>query len=393
MATEIVTSLERCEAVIERGLQTFLEVGSALLEIKQSRLYSGSYATFPEYCEQRWGLKMSRAYQMMSAANVVTNLSYTNVETLPVNEAQARPLASLSPEEQTEVWTGLVAEHGDDITAAVVKQAAQRHRHIKAALHALPEQDQHAIAEVCKDKLDHLNKLADLYRSSKRDGSTDTYGQIISNGGFHYGDEMEKWCDYWNTPILEVAKALRNLAEYHAIIQSAEDEPMPYKDAEDKYRFSKQFAWQERFMPQVEKHIRKHIKDLVTFRIGNVTEDSKQATDLVVTLEGRSISVRLRRANNPYRDMTIRSHIPTGNKTELQKLQDGWGDIYFYGWVADNQIVNYMLVDLNKLRQAGVFHKKRRNIRNPEGTAYVVILRSEIRSAHAMIGEYSYEQY
>ena len=50
-------------------------------------------------------VKQSRAYQFMDSAKVVGNLqSSTIVELLPINESQARPLASLEPEEQVEAW-------------------------------------------------------------------------------------------------------------------------------------------------------------------------------------------------------------------------------------------------------------------------------------------------
>jgi hypothetical protein len=48
-------------------------------------------------------VKQSRAYQLIDAANVVTNLS-TIVDKFPIIESQARPLASLEPEEQVEAW-------------------------------------------------------------------------------------------------------------------------------------------------------------------------------------------------------------------------------------------------------------------------------------------------
>ena len=42
--------LERCEVVIKQGLQTFIEVGQALMTIKEKRLYRISFKTFEDYC-------------------------------------------------------------------------------------------------------------------------------------------------------------------------------------------------------------------------------------------------------------------------------------------------------------------------------------------------------
>ncbi len=111
LSTSEARRLAELETVIERGLQTFIEVGSALMEIRNSRLYRQMYATFEEYCQERWDLRKSRTYQLMDAAEVVENLkSSTIVELssghtpLPANEAQARPLAKLGLEMQRQAW-------------------------------------------------------------------------------------------------------------------------------------------------------------------------------------------------------------------------------------------------------------------------------------------------
>jgi hypothetical protein len=120
--------LEACEAAIKAGMQTFLEVGNSLLEIRDSRLYRQDFSTFEEYCRQRWGMVASRARQLIGAAGVVRNLgSVTNVT--PSNEAQARALASLPDDEQQLVWsyalqTAPVVDDVPVITAQHVKRAA-----------------------------------------------------------------------------------------------------------------------------------------------------------------------------------------------------------------------------------------------------------------------------
>lgn len=44
----VARSLEENEAIIERGLATFVEVGTALAEIRDNRLYRESHGTFEE---------------------------------------------------------------------------------------------------------------------------------------------------------------------------------------------------------------------------------------------------------------------------------------------------------------------------------------------------------
>lgn len=119
--------LARLEQVIQRGLETFIEVGNALSQIRDRRLYAQSHQSFEEYCKERWGLKQSRAYQLMDAAQAVENLKTSTIVELPKNEAQCRPLTKLPPEQQAEAWQEAVqsAPNGK-VTAAHVQQVVEQ---------------------------------------------------------------------------------------------------------------------------------------------------------------------------------------------------------------------------------------------------------------------------
>lgn len=121
------TELQQCETIIEEGLRTFVDVGGALLKIRDSKLYRQDYSTFEKYCKDRWELKQSRAYQLMDSVKVIRNLeSSTNVE-LPENEAQARPLTKLEPEAQREVWREVIETAEDNrISAAFIQEVIDR---------------------------------------------------------------------------------------------------------------------------------------------------------------------------------------------------------------------------------------------------------------------------
>lgn len=116
-----VSRLNKCEAVIERGMKTFVDVGNALLEIRESRLYRAQFGTFEDYCRERWGMSKPYAVQMIQASNAVGNL-VAIATVLPTNEAQARPLTRLEPAEQREAWARAVetAPNGR-VTAAHVQ--------------------------------------------------------------------------------------------------------------------------------------------------------------------------------------------------------------------------------------------------------------------------------
>lgn len=96
--------------MIERGLTTFVEVGAALLRIREERLYRATHGSFEDYCRERWGWGRAHAYRLMDAAAVVQDLSPIGDTPLPRNEAQARELARLpDPESRRLVWHVLIS--------------------------------------------------------------------------------------------------------------------------------------------------------------------------------------------------------------------------------------------------------------------------------------------
>ena len=97
---EISPRLLELETVIERGKLTFVEVGNALAEIRDSRLYRAQYSTFEQYCKERWGWSRSYSYRQIEAAQAVQVLPMGNI---PTNERGARPLVTLTPEEREKV--------------------------------------------------------------------------------------------------------------------------------------------------------------------------------------------------------------------------------------------------------------------------------------------------
>jgi len=97
-------TLQHCEAEIQRGLESFVEVGTALMRIRDGRLYRDGFETFEAYCEQKWNLSRPRAYQLIEASEAVRAVS-TNVDISPKCEAHARPLTLLpTPKAQVSAW-------------------------------------------------------------------------------------------------------------------------------------------------------------------------------------------------------------------------------------------------------------------------------------------------
>jgi hypothetical protein len=97
---------ERLEAVVERGIRQFLEVGLALGELRAKRLYRVSHATFELYVKDRFGLARSTVDGVIRSAQTAQSLRENGVE-LPatVGEATIRPISALPGDElQAATW-------------------------------------------------------------------------------------------------------------------------------------------------------------------------------------------------------------------------------------------------------------------------------------------------
>lgn len=125
------TRLAELETVIKENFAGFVAVGNALAEIRDGRLYRQDYKGFEDYCRDLWDMSHQRADQLIASKSVIDNLTTIVVKDgdaetcgniLPANEAQARELTKLPPEEQVAVWQRLVTS-GAKITAKAVKKA------------------------------------------------------------------------------------------------------------------------------------------------------------------------------------------------------------------------------------------------------------------------------
>jgi hypothetical protein len=91
--------LARLEDVIERGRKAFIEVGQALLEVRDGRLYREGHDTFEAYCRERWEFGRSYAYELIDASRGALVVSGIPDIEPPSNAAQAAELVPLLPDE------------------------------------------------------------------------------------------------------------------------------------------------------------------------------------------------------------------------------------------------------------------------------------------------------
>jgi len=221
--------LERCEVVIKQGLKTFIEVGEALFIIRDKRLYRNEFNTFEDYCQQKWSLGKRYVNYMIAASESITNLG-TIVPILPKTETQIRPLTSLEPEIQKEVWKEVVETHGENITAAKVQSVVNNWKPVNQEIKEVKNEPMFAIStpeellkkakEVAKERAEVKRQIIDQKGSTEvipledlelinrmKEGETVV---LNMNANFHAMkwakdnnrfQQIDRWTD-WGNPFL-----------------------------------------------------------------------------------------------------------------------------------------------------------------------------------------------
>ncbi len=127
--TELTTGgadhLADCESRIERNVRGFVEVGSALAEIREHRLYRGSHTTFDEYLKERWHFGRSYASRLIGAAETVPLLPRGNTDAPVLTEAHIRPLLRFAPEDRPKVWGDAVKFEDEKVSAARIAKKVE----------------------------------------------------------------------------------------------------------------------------------------------------------------------------------------------------------------------------------------------------------------------------
>jgi hypothetical protein len=116
-AGEVVAlhSLAENEDTISKGLVSFMDVGRALMEVRDGRqFHEAGFDTFEEYCQRRWDLSQSRAYQVIRSHQIGEICTIAELSP-PESEWVARPLTKLLSEHGedavAETWGKIVSEH------------------------------------------------------------------------------------------------------------------------------------------------------------------------------------------------------------------------------------------------------------------------------------------
>jgi hypothetical protein len=111
LTTEELASLRANERIIEKGLETFLDVGKALATIRDGGLYRATYKSFGEYVDAKWGFTRQRAHQIISASDFHIKLASRNSKMAKITSERAtRALMTVPNDRLADVLDAVLAE-------------------------------------------------------------------------------------------------------------------------------------------------------------------------------------------------------------------------------------------------------------------------------------------
>lgn len=129
------TRLAELEEIIERGMSTFFEVGSALKEIIDGKLWEPNYNDFEDFCYRRFGFHKRTGYSLVTASNVFRDVSEkVQISAFELKFSQALAMVKLNTEQR--VVVGKQVKEGNltvDQVQTIVNQtiAAEKRKPIK----------------------------------------------------------------------------------------------------------------------------------------------------------------------------------------------------------------------------------------------------------------------
>lgn len=175
------------------------------------------YQAYVEWLQECWGLKQRMANNLLAVYRLLHERfpdTYGGVWKRFAVSALYVMAAPSTPDEAVQEALEL-AEGGETVTHAIARGIVQRLTRMSAALDGASEKVVGFVSEHSIDEPELVDDLRRLERSEEKPGSNGTFSEIVSTGGFHYGEEGEKWCDVARASQAERREALKSIAREH----------------------------------------------------------------------------------------------------------------------------------------------------------------------------------
>ncbi len=178
-------TLAELEGVIESGLMTFFEVGAALAQIRERRLYRETHDTFEAYCQERWSFNRQRASQLIQASEMSRIL---DIQPARASHVEALLPLKSQPELAREVVAEVRAAKGDEATAADYKHAVAK----KTGQPVRPSPKPAAATKARKLEQDISQDIPDDLATAGAD--VDPAHEFPTNNEPAVAPKAEQWC-------------------------------------------------------------------------------------------------------------------------------------------------------------------------------------------------------
>lgn len=188
LTTNEQRELAECEAVIEAGQKTFVEVGEALTRIRDKRLYRATHKSFDLYCQDMWNWTRQRANQLIDAAEVVNQLpneSRVLSTTVVKNEAQARALKPVPVEERPNVLDKAAQLGRGKATAGSIKEAR---RVLAEPVRSEPKQDAPRGRDAPSSRRERTGRMVSESEAAKAKTAFGVVRRVIALAGLETPD-------------------------------------------------------------------------------------------------------------------------------------------------------------------------------------------------------------
>lgn len=135
---------EELVRIVKDGLNKFIEVGMALAEIRDKKLYRNTHETFEKFVNDTFSIGIRYAQMLMQGTKTVENLKTRTQVRLPESERQVRPLSEFGndPDIQAKLWGRAVQKaDGGSPSPATVRDVVEEY-YVEEGYSLPPEEEE-----------------------------------------------------------------------------------------------------------------------------------------------------------------------------------------------------------------------------------------------------------
>jgi hypothetical protein len=205
LTTTEIDRLAACERSIEQGISVFVEVGRALTEIRDSKLYRATHKTFEAYCKERWEIGRSRAYDLIDQAKVTEALTSAGLNLSDASDISVRDARALKDDPKAAASVKSRVDAGEKPAEAIKAVAVEKKAEI--------DRGREETAAKYSPEVQEHRARTDEYRAQAKAAKATPAGDVDALRA-----EIEEKDEYIASLEADVADLKRQIAKYDDMI-------------------------------------------------------------------------------------------------------------------------------------------------------------------------------